>query len=123
MTSKLGPKGIRDDWLIDEIRLILLDAMDNPCGGLFASEIQSILREKEIHVSIQKISLIIKYRGKGIKIHPIELDADCGEAHYLNLYYTDPPLDLNNGDFVINSNLGYYDPQRKIPILDKKGEG
>lgn len=115
MTSKLGPNGIRDDWLIDEIRLSLLDAMDNPCGGLFASEIQSILREKKIIVTTQKISLMIKYRGKNIKIHPVELDAECGEVNYLNLYYTDPPLDLNNGNFVINSNLEYYDPQREIP--------
>ena len=116
MTSKLGPNGIRDDFLIDEIRLSLLDAMDNPCGGLFASEIQSILREKNINCSVQKISLLIKYQGRGIKIHPVELDAECGKAHYLNLYYTDPPLDLNNGNFVINSNLGYYDSKREISI-------
>jgi len=116
MTSKLGPNGIRDDRLIDEIRLILLDAMDNPCGGLFASEIQLILYEKNIHVSIQKISLMIKHQGKNIKIHPVELDAECREANYLNLYYTYPPLDLNNGDFIMDTNLGYYDPRRK----DKK---
>jgi hypothetical protein len=36
MTSKLGPNGIRDDWLLDKTRLILLDAMDNSCGRLFA---------------------------------------------------------------------------------------
>lgn len=113
MTSKLGPNGIRDDRLIEEIRLTLLDAMNNPCGGLFTSEIQLSLYEKGIHVSTQKISLMIKYHGKGIKIHPIELDADCGEAHYLNLYYTDPPLDLNNGDFNITANLPYYDSRQE----------
>lgn len=113
MTSKLGPNGIRDDCLIDEIRLALLDAMDNPCGGLFATEIQLILYEKGIHVSTQKISLMIKYHGKGIKIHPIELDAESGEASYLNLYYTDPPVNLNDGDFVMNANLSYYDPRQE----------
>lgn len=94
---------------MDEITLILLDAIDNPCGGLFASEIHLTLAEKGIHVSAKKIGQMIKHHGKQIKIQPIQISSD----RWLNLYSTSPPLDLNNGDFNLSANLRTYDPRRE----------
>jgi len=91
MTSKLGPNGIRDDRLMDEITRILLEAIDNPCGGLFASEIHLTLAEKDIHVSAKKIGQMIKYHGKRIKIQPININSSTS----LNLYSTSPQLDFS----------------------------
>jgi len=83
----------RDNQILNEIRLILLDNLDNPCGGLFNSEIQQNLADRGIHISPQKICLLIRHRGKHIKTHPVQVG-----SKWLNLYYTYPPLDLNSED-------------------------
>ena len=89
--SKLGPNGIRDDRLIETIHKILLENIDNHCGGLFVSEIERELAKQEIHVSTQRITQLIMFQGKYIKIHPIQLDT----KRWINLYYATPQLNLN----------------------------
>ena len=69
--------------LLDEIRLLLIDATANPCGGLFASEIRLCLQDKGMYVSLQKIVNLIRHRGKHIKIQNIAVG-----TKWLNLYYT-----------------------------------
>lgn len=74
-----------DEQLMDTIYGILLENIDNTCGGLFASEIQTILDEQNIQASLQKINLLIKFQGRRIKIRPIEIE-DCIGTHRINLY-------------------------------------
>lgn len=80
---------LSNEEILDEIRLLLLDSIDNLCGGLVASEIRLGLQDKGMYVSSQKIVNLIRHRGKHIKIQKIAV-----ETKWLNLYYTDPPLDL-----------------------------
>ena len=84
---------LNSEELLDEIRLLLIDATANPCGGLFAAEIQLGLFDKGIEASTQRIVDLIRYRGKHIKIQPITVG-----SKWVNMYYTAPPLDLEEAD-------------------------
>ena len=76
--------------LVKIIRRLLVKAIDNPCGGLFVSEIQMALFDEGIEVSIQKLVNLIRWRGKHIKIQPIAVG-----PKWMNMYYTSPLLVLD----------------------------
>lgn len=77
--------------LAKKIRLLLVDAIGNPCGGLFVVEIQMMLFDEGIEVSTQKIVNLIRWRGRHIKIQPITMPGN----RWMNMYYSSPVLNLN----------------------------
>ena len=86
---------IQNDDLIDEIELLLLEALGNEAGGLFASEIVLGLKRRGFDVSTQKVQSLIRYRGKNIKIHTVRV----GESKWLNLYQgTIPLVDIDSSN-------------------------
>jgi len=76
--------------LAEKIQQILVTAIDNPSGGLFASEIQAELLDEGIEVSISKIVNVIRWRGRHIKIQPITMPGN----KWMNMYYTSPILNM-----------------------------
>ena len=77
--------------LVKKIRRLLVKAIDNPCGGLFISEIQMALFDEGIEVSTQKLVNLIKWRGRHIKIQSIMMPGN----KWMNLYSTSPLLVLD----------------------------
>lgn len=76
--------------LAEKIRLILVDAINSPSGGLFASEIQMALLDEGVEVSLSKIANVIKWRGRHIKIQAITMPGN----KWMNMYYTTPLLNM-----------------------------
>lgn len=76
--------------LAKKIRLLLVDAIDSPSGGLFVSEIQMMLLDEGIEVSTQRLVNLIRWRGRHIKIQPIMMPGN----KWMNMYYTTPLLSL-----------------------------
>jgi len=76
--------------LAEKIRLLLVKAIDNPCGGLFVAEIQMMLFDEGIEVSTQKIVNLIRWRGRHIKIQPIMISSN----KWINMYYSSPLINM-----------------------------
>ena len=86
----LNVNKLNNGELAEKIRLLLIDAIDNPCGGLFVVEIQMMLFDKGIEVSTQKIVNLIRWRGRHIKIQPIMMPSN----KWINMYYSSPLLNM-----------------------------